>query len=662
MIEALKGKAALEHTPRFNPLSLPPASLASAPIINDDAPMSHPTIHILPAQVANQIAAGEVVERPASAVKELMENSLDAGATQIQVRIQQAGKKRIEIDDNGCGMSPEDAACALKRHATSKIETSADLHCIASHGFRGEALPSIASVSRFRMLTCLADSDEGIELKVDGGLAAESRPAAPRKGTKIEILDLFLNTPARLNFMRTDKTEEAAIVEVVKALALSHPKVAITLEFDGKKRFNFVAQSEKERVLSILGKDFAKNHLQQHLEHENIHVSAFLGLPTFHHRDSTRMVFLVNGRVIRDKQLIAALRAGYRDVMFHDRYPIAVVRLEIDPADVDVNVHPSKKEVRFKSPQQVFAAVVACVRLAIERMGQSVSSTTTQQALQSMHAETNTSTYQPQTPVAHSNMPRFQSERMPTMSHERTKSGTNIGASSSANIATDVQRVLFSSGNTGGEVGESAAVYHVDNTPDLGQPLAQVHQCYVLAQTNDGVVLVDQHAAHERMTYEKIKAQLTGGDIAVQMLLSPEPVHVDANTMAWLADYSDTLERFGVQLDLIDEHTTHIKSIPAMLGKESPVALVEELIDACMLLGAESEADRTGLGRILERWLGNRACKASIKAGRTLSHEEQINLLREMEKTPNIAQCNHGRPTYVKLSLHDLDRLFGRKE
>ena len=269
-------------------------------------------IHILSPQVANQIAAGEVVERPASAVKELVENSLDSGATKVVVRIAGAGKKSIVIEDDGCGMSPADAELALQRHATSKIETSDDLHLIASHGFRGEALPSIASVSRFRMQTALAGSAEGVEVRVDGGATTEQRPAPPRKGTRIEVLDLFLNTPARLNFMRTDKTEEAAIIEVFRALALANPSVAMKLVLDGRQRFDFIPQDQRSRVMAILGGDFSDNSIEMSIEHEGMQISGHLGLPTYHHRDSTRMLFMVNGRVIRDKQLLAAVRAGYQ--------------------------------------------------------------------------------------------------------------------------------------------------------------------------------------------------------------------------------------------------------------------------------------------------------------------------------------------------------------
>ncbi|MDX8381788.1 MAG: DNA mismatch repair endonuclease MutL [Ghiorsea sp.] len=614
--------------------------------------MSKSYIHILPSQVANQIAAGEVVERPSSAVKELMENSVDAGASQVIVRIIGAGKKRIEIEDNGSGMSAADAELALQRHATSKIESSEDLHHIASHGFRGEALPSIASVSRFRMFTSFKGDTEGVEVRVEGGLDTVVKPSPPRKGTKIEILDLFLNTPARLQFMRTDKTEEAAIVEVFKGLALAHPKVALRLELDGRIRFDFQVQSEEARVLKLMGKDFNNNFVQQDLEHDGIQVTGFLGLPTYHHRDSTRMLFLVNGRVIRDKQLIAALRAGYRDVMFHDRYPVAMIRLEIDPAFVDVNVHPAKREVRFKSPQAVFASIVGCVRAGIERMGQAVASTTTDKALNAMQSSNQPGYqlhYTSSSPVSHSTMPRFTSDRMSNFQ--------GYARQPSNRVPEDVQRLLFSS-----SVEEGGIAYNVEGKLDLGQPLAQIHQCYVLSQTPDGIILIDQHAAHERMTFEKLKAQLSGGNIAAQIMLTPEPVSLNSEALAWLGDHKGELEAFAVFVAIKDDEIALIHSVPAMLSSEPPAALVAELIESCMLLGMQAEAGHTGLGRILERWLGNRACKGSIKAGRTLPHDEQVSLLREMEKTPNIAQCNHGRPTYVRLSLNDLDKLFGRKE
>ncbi len=594
--------------------------------------------------MANQIAAGEVVERPASAVKELVENSLDAGASRIAVRIDRAGKKRIEVEDNGCGMSDADALLALKRHATSKIDSSEDLHRIASHGFRGEALPSIASVSRFRMQTALAGS-AGVEVRVDGGKDAEVRPAAPRQGTRIEILNLFLNTPARLGFMRTDKTEEAAIVEVMRGLALAHASVAISLHLDGRKRLELPVQDASRRVMAIMGKDFEANSVEQRLEHEGIQVAAWLGLPTYHHRDSTRMYFLLNGRVIRDKQLIAAVRAGYRDVMFHDRYPVVVIHIDLDPADVDVNVHPAKREVRFKSPQTVRAAVVACIRAAIEQVGQSVSSMPTRQALHAMQGS-----------ITERGLGGGQRHPGASSSSLRGHSGHAVSRTSE-----DIQRLLFRAPHA---VHEGEAVYHADVPLNLGHALAQIHRCFILTQTEEGVLLVDQHAAHERITYEKLKRQLGGGKLVSQPLLTPVTWKLaeqgqDA-VLAWLHDHAKELQMFGI--DVVLEGEVRILAVPALLGDESPVALVEELVDACMLIGMDSEAGDTGMGRVLERWLGNRACKGSIKAGRVMSRDEQQALLHEMEKTPNIAQCNHGRPTYVRLALNDLDRLFGRKE
>lgn len=595
--------------------------------------MTDNVIHILSSQVANQIAAGEVVERPASVVKELVENSLDAGASHITVRIEGAGKKRIEVGDDGCGMSPYDAELALKRHATSKIATADDLHHIASHGFRGEALPSIASVSRFRMQTCLSGSSEGVEVRVDTG-DIQVRPAAPRRGTRVEVLDLFLNTPARLNFMRTDKTEEAAIVETMRGLAICNPAVALRLVQNGRDRLLFpVGQSERERVIAVMGSAFAENSIDQNIKHEGMLISAHLGLPTYHHRDSSRMLFLVNGRVIRDKQLIAAVRAGYRDVMFHDRYPVAVVRIEMDSASVDVNVHPAKREVRFKSPQKVRAAIVSCIRAAIERMGQTVSSTPTDQALDSMR--------------------RGSSIPLPS-----GKTGTFAAISPGKIMGYGVpssgsQDQLFVT-----RIREADSDYDLSGPLNLGTPLAQIHSCYILAQDEEGIILVDQHAAHERITYEKLKAQLDRGKLVEQIMLTPEMWEPALHISAWLHDHTEELALFGVDLDQTGEESFLIRSVPALLAKESPVELVAELVDACMLIGSDSE----GRGRVLERWLGNRACKGSIKAGRILSNQEQEALLREMEKTPNIAQCNHGRPTYVRLSLNDLDRLFGRKE
>ncbi len=603
---------------------------------------SDTTIHLLPPHVANQIAAGEVVERPASALKELIENSIDAGAAAITARIEQAGKRRIEVEDDGCGMSAADARLAVRRHATSKIATIEDLHRIASHGFRGEALPSIASVSRFRMHTARQGDAEGVELICDGGAEPLIRPAPPRRGTRIEVRDLFLNTPARLRFMRSDRTEEAVIVETFRALALAHAGIAMRLEIDGRKRFDFPAQGAAARVGAIMGAAFAENAVHRRIEHEGVIVEAWLGLPTFHHRDGSRAHFLLNGRVIRDRQLLAALRAGYRDVMFHDRFPVAVVRIEMDPAEVDVNVHPAKREVRFRRPQRVHAAVVACVRAGIERMGRQVSSGTAAEAIR-----------------------RMRPEGVRPEAARPAGGGARGGSHDPA-----LQRLLWRA--PAGAAEPAAREYRAEAmppdafappaAPDLGMPLAQIHRRYILAQTGDGIVLVDQHAAHERMTYERLKRELAGGGVAAQPLLAPERWRPEGELAAWLHEHGAQLARFGLDVEAAEDGVFLIGSVPAALAGESPLELAEEIARACRLMGAEAEADASGLGRVLERWLGNRACKGSIRSGRAMSAEEQEALLREMERTPNIAQCNHGRPTWVRLSLDDLDRLFGRRE
>jgi len=605
-------------------------------------------IAVLPPLVANQIAAGEVVERPASVIKELVENSIDAGAATVTIRIDDAGKQCIVVDDDGDGMSVMDAKMAMQRHATSKISCADDLHCIASHGFRGEALPSIASVSRFRLHTCLRDQSEGIEIRMDDQGTLSSRPASPRQGTHIEVRDLFLNTPARLQFMRTNKTEEAAMVEVVRALALANPTLTLTLYFDGRQRIIFSHQSSSQRIYAVMGSAFEANCHHQQLEYDGIHIDATLGLPTFHHRNSSRMWFLLNGRVIRDKLLIAALRAGYRDVMFHDRYPVAVIHINLDPAQVDINVHPAKREVRFAKPGAVRSAIVACVRTALESMGSRSASTTATATIAAMKPPSDASS-----------------------SNHSVSSFTPSRSSSPTPAAHEVRKLLFSTPtattNTPQphEINEPRAAYQSNNLSEhkdaddlpFGQPLAQIHRRYLLTQSNKGVLLIDQHAAHERITYEKFKQQLRQQQVVSQPLLIPESWQAPPALAAWLHDHPDALTPFGIDIDAVDDEHFTIRAIPSLLGKEDPVSVVTELAESIQLIGSDEE----GLSRVLERWLGNRACKHSITSGQTLSHDAQLALLQQMASTPNIAQCNHGRPTWIELTLHDLDRLFGRQ-
>ena len=597
--------------------------------------MSQHVVHLLPPAVANQIAAGEVVERPASIVKELVENSLDAGARRIVVRIEQAGRRLIEVDDDGCGMSARDAEMAMRRHATSKLSSAEELAAIASHGFRGEALPSIASVSRLTMHTALGDAAEGVELTQEGGGPCRLRPAPPRRGTRVRVRDLFFNTPARARFLRTDRTEEAVIVETMRALAMASPSVGFRLECDGRKRLDAPpGQARETRVRLVMGREFADNQRPASIEYHGIQAHGCLGLPTCHHRNAERMFFFVNGRVVRDRQLIAALRAGYRDVLFHDRFPQAVLWLEMDPALVDVNVHPAKREVRFRHPQEVRAAVIACARAAIAEGGQTVSSTVGEQAVAALARN----------PAAPAPRPRAGASPRPDAATLRALFTTPVGSNPEA---VEVEAAE-----------PEAPAWGETERLDLGAPLAQIHRCYILAQTADGVVLVDQHAAAERIAYERLKRQLAGRGIASQPLLTPERWQPDARTSAWLHEHLDELARFGFAAEPRGEECFAITAVPALLAGEPPAELLAELVESLMRHGAEAE----GAGRVLERWLGNRACKGAIKSGRALSPAEQEALLRQMEQTPNIAQCNHGRPTYARLSLAALERLFGRKE
>lgn len=588
-------------------------------------------IHVLPPAVANRIAAGEVVERPASIVKELVENSLDAGASRIAVRIEQAGAKLIEVEDDGCGMGEGDALLCLERHATSKIADAEDLSAIASHGFRGEALPSIVSVSRFEMQTALADSHVGTAIRCDGGESPDVSPAAPRRGTRMRVRDLFFNTPARQRFLRTERTEEAVIVESLRALALANPSVGFNLQCDGRKRLDVPAgQGREGRISDILGREFMGNQ-QSHAESfDGVYVAGFFALPTHHHRDAGRMFFFINGRVVHDRQLISALKAGYRDVLFHDRFPQAVLWIEMDPAEVDVNVHPAKREVRFRQPQAVRGAVVNCVRAAISRMGQRVSDATTAQALRAMGGSGAPASFRPSASVGGPGMQQ------------------------------GLQHLFSAPDVTAASVHEVEGRYEAGEVLDglnLGQPLAQIHRCYIVAQSEDGIVLVDQHAAAERIAYERLKRQLAEREVSRQMLLTPMDWHPDAPTSAWLHEHGDALLDFGFEIEVRGEESFAVCSVPAMLGGESPLQMAAELAASLRATGQNAE----GRGRVLERWLGNRACKGSLKAGRQLKLEEQVALLREMEQTPNIAQCNHGRPTYVRLSLGELDKLFGRR-
>lgn len=591
------------------------------------------TIHILDPLVANQIAAGEVVERPVSVIKELIENSLDAGASHIKVRVEQAGKQLIEVDDNGCGMSAEDAALSLQRHATSKVQSSEDLHTIASHGFRGEALPSIASVSRFRMLTALQGEELGHEVLVDGDAQVITRPAAPRQGTLIQIKDLFFNTPARRRFLRTDRTEENLMLELMRQFALSYLTVHFELICNGKQRIMFAGtQDEKKRLCDVLGENFVENSSVYQHDYEGIGVRGYFSLPTFHHRDNSKIRFFVNGRMIQDRSLLQAMKVAYQDVMFHDRFPLAVLWIELDPAEVDVNVHPGKKEVRFRQPQHVRSALVICARKAIEQRSQIA-----------VNLEDSGKNFSNSEQEVAKKVTSHQ-----TLAQKKTQRTASFQATQPIIPTPQVSQTLLLG------AAEIGAIYQ-EKTLDLGRPMTQIHHAYIVSQTTTGIMLIDQHAAAERINFEHMKSQLHAGDIGSQHVLQSLPYEPTEQAAEWLTKHADKLRKYGF---VVEQQPTHygIIAVPSMLGKENPVLLLDELLDSILCIGIDVES-----GRILERWLGNHACRHSVKAGQKLDERAQEALLRQMERTPNIAQCNHGRPTYIPLSLQELDRMFGRQ-
>ena len=572
-----------------------------------------PRIQRLSEHLVRKIAAGEVVERPASVVKELVENSVDAHASRIVVRVAKAGITRIEVDDDGCGMDAEDARLAFVRHATSKIRREEDLLRVETCGFRGEALAAIAGVARVRLHTALLGAAEGVEAICEGGTEALVRPAPPRRGTRIIVRDLFFNTPARRRFLRAPATEEAWIVETVRALALAHPHVALRLEMDGRVRLDVPVQDARARACAVLGADFARAHaFAEHAQH-GVQVVGCFGHPALARRDAARLWFIVNGRPIKDRMLAAALRAAYRDLTEGERYPVGVVWIVLDAKLVDVNVHPTKREVRFAKPQDVRAAVAACARKALDVLGR--------------------------TPSSHAPSPQEEAPARISAAAKPVVRYPGLDA---------VQTALL-------EAREASAWGEGQQPARFGRALAQLHERFVLAETEDGLVIVDQHAAHERIVFERMKRALAKGRIPAQHLALEVHWRPEPGEGALLDARQDALQALGFVLEARGDGAWRILAVPAPLADEDPLQLVREAVRAL----AEGGEGALGMG-LLRKWFADRACRAAIKFGRRLSIAEMQALLDEMADTPNIARCNHGRPTFVRFSLAEMERWFHR--
>jgi len=613
---------------------------AQTPNIGDSQPAKRSQIKQLDEVAVNRIAAGEVVERPASAVKELIENALDAGATRIELCVKDGGKTLIRVADDGHGIPAQDLSLALSRHATSKIDGS-DLLNIRTFGFRGEALPSMAAVGRMTITSRIAGEDAA-QIVVDGGAMGPVTPAALSKGTVVELRNLFYATPARLKFLRTDRAEMGAISDVVKKLAMAEPYVGFTirdLSRDDTGRVTFRADAQtgdmfdalSGRLRSILGAEFADNALLIDAEREGITLAGYAALPTYSRGSSLAQFLFVNGRPVRDKLLIGALRGAYSDFLSRDRHPVVALFLELEPTKVDVNVHPAKAEVRFRDPGLARGLIVSALKHALADAGHRSSTT-----------------------VASATLGAFQPERVDRPMYQMDRPSQGALRASYHAQAPNFKSQGFA---------ETQAVYSrvdvVEPEAMVDQPLGaargQVHENYIIAQTKDGMVIVDQHAAHERLVYEKLKKQMAENGVAAQALLIPEIVEMSDADAATLLTHAVALSKLGLTLEPFGAGAIAVRETPAILGEVNAEAMVRDILDELDDLGdTQLVADK------IEAVLSRVACHGSIRSGRWMRADEMNALLREMEATPHSGQCNHGRPTYVELKLADIERLFGR--
>ena len=627
----------------------------------DSAPLSpRPQIRQLPPDAINRIAAGEVVERPAAAVKELVENAIDAGARSIKVTIEEGGLKRLIVEDDGCGMSGDDMLLALERHATSKLRPGEDgridLLNIHTMGFRGEALPSIGSVSRMT-LTSRADGEDAAELYVEAGRIEGPKPAAfagtGLTGTRIEVRDLFHATPARLKFMKTERSETMAVTDTLKRLAMARADIAFQLESNGRSVFRYAAhpdtpEGRHERLGAIMGREIRENAIEIEADREGVRLSGFAGLPTLNRGNAQKQYLFVNGRPVKDRMLNGVIRAAYQDFLARDRHPMAALFVDLDPEYVDVNVHPAKTEVRFRDAGNVRGLIIGALRHALAAAGHRASTTVASQALGKVQAEpVQADVFRPSTlwsdrpsgGAAQPVMP-VSTQRPQPVSAPPSALHEPAGDSYQGGLSGRVEPVQ----------GEPA-----DDFP-LGVARAQLHETYVVAQTGDGIVIVDQHAAHERLVYEDMKRQMAEGGVKRQALLIPDVVELSEDETARILARTDELAELGLEIEPFGLGAVCVRATPALFGEMDVAGLVRDLADDF----AEYDAG-LALKERFEEVLGNMACRGSVRAGRRLNAEEMNALLRQMESTPHSGQCNHGRPTYVELKLADIERLFGRR-
>ena len=574
----------------------------------------------LPDNLINQIAAGEVIERPSSALKELIENSIDAGASKISISLSEGGKTLIEVIDDGMGMNLHDLKMCLERHATSKINDG-DLMHINSLGFRGEALPSIGSIANLVIESYDKLKDEAWKISIINN-KKNIEPSLIRYGTKVTITDLFLKVPARLKFMKTNATEIRYCKEVVKHLAMSHPKISFSLTIDSKRIFNWEKSEKadfegtKNRLHQVMGEDFIKSSVSVHMERDGLLLAGMVGMPTLNRNTGREQYLFVNNRPVKDRNLIGALRGAYKGLIEHNRFPVAVLFLDILSQDVDINVHPAKVEVRFKDSGKVRSIIVSGVRKALEKAGLNTASEISNALIDKM-------SFDEQVINDNSNNINLQ----------------NINLSPSSRFAENIDSESFNN----------------QRTYPLGSAIAQAHGTYIISETENGLILIDQHAAHERIVLEKIREGFLNSNIQKQILLIPEVVELSGDHFEVIIKYKDSLIKLGLVIEEFDNNAIIIREHPAILDKVNFSILIKDIAEEIIDFGSEFV-----LSERLDNICGNMACHSSIRSGRLLLTSEMNALLREMEVTPNSSQCNHGRPTFIKLSVTDIEKLFGR--
>ena len=631
-------------------------------------------IHRLPPEAVNRIAAGEVVERPAAAAKELIENALDAGARNILIRIEAGGLKRILIEDDGKGMSVDDLPIAIERHATSKLSPDADgrvdLLNIHTLGFRGEALPSIGSVSRMAILSRAAGDADCHELRVEGGQVAGPLPAAwtgrGTHGTRIDVRDLFYATPARLKFMKSERAETMALTDAVKRLAMAHPDVGFRLESEGRKLLDYAAEpgdmesARLARLGAIMGREFRDNAIAIDADREGVRVTGFAGLPTLNRGNAQHQYLFVNDRPVKDRLLNGVIRAAYQDFLARDRHPMAALFITLDPEYVDVNVHPAKTEVRFRDPANVRGLMIGALRHSLAQAGHRASTEVSAAALGKIQTGQAGGRRAP-TPLLQSTAGRHVSDgyganRPPQDQINAYLDATNMPPPS-------YLREGAAPAYDGISEHVSAKAEYVSPERDipaqalpLGAARAQLHETYIIAQTRDGIAIIDQHAAHERLVYEQMKAQMARDGVKRQALLIPEIVELTEDEADRVLARADELMELGLEVEAFGKGCICVRATPNLFGEMDIAGLIKDLADDF----AEYDAG-LALKERFEDVMGNMACRGSVRAGRRLNVDEMNALLRQMEATPHSGQCNHGRPTYVELKLSDIERLFGRR-